>query len=84
MADDVREVLRSFILSTFLPGEAPESLKDSTLLITSGVIASMSLLELVSFIEHAFSVTLQPDDMDALTVSTLWPISSSNGGRATS
>ena len=66
MADDVREVLRSFILSTFLPGEAPESLKDSTLLITSGVIASMSLLELVSFIEHAFSVTLQPDDMDRL------------------
>jgi len=40
MADDVREVLRSFILST--------------------------LLELVSFIEHAFSVTLQPDDMDRL------------------
>jgi acyl carrier protein len=66
MADDVREALRSFILSTFLPGEAPESLKDSTLLITSGVIASMSLLELVSFIEHAFSVTLQPDDMDRL------------------
>jgi len=66
MADDVREVLRSFILSTFLPGEAPESLKDSTLLITSGVIASMSLLELVSFIEHAFSLTLQPDDMDRL------------------
>ena len=26
----------------------------------------MSLLELVSFIEHAFSVTLQPDDMDRL------------------
>ena len=66
MADDVREVLRSFILATFLPGEASESLKDSTLLITSGVIASMSMLELVSFIEETFSVTLQPDDLDRL------------------
>jgi len=58
----VREAIRSFILTNFLPGEAPETLKDSTLLVTAGVITSLSMLELVDFIEDRFSVTLDPDD----------------------
>ena len=60
--DAVREAIRSFILSNFLPGEAPDTLKDSTLLVTSGVITSLSMLELVAFIEQTFAVTLDPDD----------------------
>lgn len=60
--DAVRQAIRSFILSNFLPGEAPETLKDSTLLVTSGVIASLSMLELVAFIEDTFSLNLDPDD----------------------
>lgn len=58
----VRHAIRSFILSNFLPGEAPETLKDSTLLVSSGVITSLSMLELVAFIEDKFSLTLDPDD----------------------
>jgi acyl carrier protein len=61
-ADDVRQTIRSFILTNFLPGEAPETLTDSTLLVTSGVITSLSMLELVDFIEDTFSVTLDPAD----------------------
>ena len=61
--NEVRQAIRSFILSNFLPGEAPATLKDSTLLVTSGVIASLSMLELVTFIEDTFSVTLDPDDL---------------------
>lgn len=61
--DDVRQALRDFILTTFLPGEAPESLKDSTRLISSGVITSLSMLELVTFIEETFAVTVQPEDL---------------------
>jgi acyl carrier protein len=64
MADDeVRQALRSFILRNFLPGEAPENLKDSTLLITSGILTSLSMLELVTFIEETFSVTIPPTDL---------------------
>lgn len=71
MPTDVRHALRAFILSTFLPGESPETLKDSTQLLTSGIIASLSLLELVSFIEEQFSVVLEqedigPDRMDSI------------------
>src|SRR5262245_17765815 len=60
--DTVRDAIRSFILSNFLPAEAPDTLKDSTLLVTSGVITSLSMLELVAFIEQTFAVTLDPDD----------------------
>ena len=71
MTGDVKQKLHTFILSTFLPGEAPETLKDSTQLITSGIIASLSLLELVSFIEEQFLVVLEqqdigPDRMDSI------------------
>jgi acyl carrier protein len=60
---NVRETIRSFILSSFLPGEDPASLEDSTLLVSSGVITSLSLLELVTFIEDRFSVNLEGDDL---------------------
>ena len=60
---DVREQLRSFILTSFLPGEDPATLDDSTQLVSSGVITSLSLLELVTFIEDRFSVLLEGDDL---------------------
>ena len=89
---EVRRAIRSFILENFLPGEAPESLADSTPLVTSGVITSLSLLELVTFIENRFPVTLLPDDigverMDSidllvdLTLSRARKLPKSSGGR---
>src|SRR4026207_1048312 len=55
MTDDrIRRTLRSFILTNFLPGEDPSTLEDSTLLISSGVIASLSMLELATFMESEF------------------------------
>jgi acyl carrier protein len=60
--DEIRQAIRSFILTNFLPGEAAETLKDSTLLLSSGVVTSLSMLELVTFIEETFSVIFAPDD----------------------
>ena len=61
--EEIRQTIRSFILANFLTGEAPETLKDSTLLISSGVMTSLSLLELVTFLEEKFSFTLEPEDI---------------------
>ena len=60
---NIRGTLRTFILASFLPGEEPETLEDSTLLVSSGVITSLALLELVTFIEDRFSVCLEGDDL---------------------
>ncbi len=61
--DEIRRTLRTFILTNFLPGEAPESLEDSTLLVSSGLITSMSMVELVDYIEDRFSLTLESSDL---------------------
>ena len=64
MADPgVRETLRQFILTNFLPGEDPSTLGDTTPLVTSGVVTSLSLLELVTFIEDTYSLQLDVDDL---------------------
>jgi len=59
----VRAMLRDFILTNFLPGEPPETLEDSTPLVSSGLIASLSMLEVATFIEEEFQLTLGPEDI---------------------
>jgi acyl carrier protein len=61
--DEIRPAVRSFLLQGFLPGEAPGTLDDTTKLISSGIVPSLSLIELVTFIESTFPVTLRVEDI---------------------
>jgi acyl carrier protein len=65
MSDEMRTELRSFILRTFLIGEAADSLHDSTPLITSGIITSLAMLDLVSHLETTYRVTIPHDQLSA-------------------
>jgi acyl carrier protein len=56
--DDVKEAIRDYILSTSLPGEARENLRDDTPLQTSGIIDSLALLGLVAFLAQRYGVDL--------------------------
>ena len=69
--EHIRETIRSFILTNFLPGEAPETLTDSTQLITSGVMTSIAMLELVDFLEERFTFTLEPEDIHVARMNTI-------------
>jgi acyl carrier protein len=62
-SNDVRTGVRSFILQNFLMGERPESLQDSTPLITTGIVSSVAMLELVAFLEDTYSIVLRQDDL---------------------
>ena len=53
---DVKNTIREFILSEYLPGESPANIKDETPLRTSGILDSMATLALVSFLEQRFAV----------------------------
>ena len=55
---DVKETIRTYILSEYLPGESPANLKDDTPLRTSGILDSMATLNLVSFLENSFGITI--------------------------
>jgi len=63
--NDVKNAIRQFIISTYLPGESPENLKDDTPLRTSGILDSMSTLGLVNFVEESFGVKIPDEEIDA-------------------
>jgi acyl carrier protein len=56
--DAIRESIRAHILAECLPGESPENLTDDTPLRTSGILDSMAMLNLVSFLEAAFAISI--------------------------
>ena len=55
---DVKDTIRQFILSTYLPDESPANLRDDTPLQTSGILDSLAVLGLVSFIHQRFGIEL--------------------------
>ena len=59
----VRIELRRFILESFLPGEDPATLADSTPLVSSGILTSLCLVEITTFSEESFSIELRPADI---------------------
>lgn len=69
--EQIRSALRDYILTNFLPGEQPETLEDSTPLITSGIITSLSLVEIVTFIEDKFDVMLDHEDIGAARMDSI-------------
>jgi acyl carrier protein len=57
--DKIREEIRQYILSEFLPGEKPSNLGDDTPLRTSGILDSVSTLRVVSFVEERYRIEVE-------------------------
>ena len=62
---EIKETVRQFILTRFLPGEDAANLTDETELKESGILDSLSTLKLVSFLEETFKVEFEANDLDA-------------------
>ena len=62
---DIKAAIKQYILDEFLPGENPDSLDDSTPLITGGVLDSIATVRLIAFIEERFGVQVDPHEMNA-------------------
>lgn len=58
----MKDTIRQFILSRFLPGESADNLRDDTPLQTSGILDSLATLELTTFLEQQFGIELDMDD----------------------
>ena len=56
--DNVKDTIRDYILREYLPGESPANLTDETPLRTSGILDSMATLNLVTFLEESFGITI--------------------------
>ena len=59
--DDIEQKIKDYSLSEFLPDEL---LLDSDLpLIQQGIVDSLGILQLVSFIEEEFNIKIAPEDV---------------------
>ena len=63
-----------YILKEFLPGEAPEELKDTTPLITGGILDSIATLKLVAFVEERYGIIFQAHEVDVDHLNTITDI----------
>jgi acyl carrier protein len=57
--NSMKEELRQYILKNFLPGEKPSNLHDDTPLRTSGIVDSVGMLQMVSFVEERFGIEVE-------------------------
>ena len=64
MTDDTTQAIREFILSRYLQGESPENLKNDMRLRSTGVLDSLAILALISFIEERFGIEVQAHETD--------------------
>jgi len=68
---DIKETVKEYILREFLPGESPDALDDSTLLLTSGVLDSIATVKLVSFLEEKYGIELEAHELSPDYLNTL-------------
>jgi acyl carrier protein len=56
---EIKAAVSNFILNEFLPGEDPSALTDTTALVSTGILDSIALLKVVTFLESHFGITLE-------------------------
>ena len=59
---EIRDRVRAFVVENFLFGE-DEGLKDDTSLLEEGIIDSTGILELVSFLEEEFTISVEDEEL---------------------
>jgi acyl carrier protein len=55
--------IREFLITSFLPDVAPDEIAGDDDLLASGVIDSLGLLTLISWVEEHFSISVEDDDL---------------------
>lgn len=66
MADinEIKQVVKQYLLDEYFEGGNPDELTDSTALISGGILDSISTLQLVTFLENQFGIEFKPNEVD--------------------
>lgn len=68
---EIREEIRRYVLENFVPAGQGDSLEDTTPLISGGLIDSIGMIGLISFIEGRFDVEFTPREVDTHRMDTI-------------
>jgi len=69
--ETIKATVKNFILNEFLPGEDPAALTDTTALVTTGILDSIAVLKVVTFLENQFGITIEPHEAVVENLNTL-------------
>ena len=69
--NDIKDTVKAYILKEFLQGEDQENLKETTPLITGGILDSIATLKLVMFLEERFAIAVQAHEVDVENLNTI-------------
>ena len=69
--EDIKQIVKEYILDELLPGEDPAQLNDSVQLVKSGILDSIATLKLVAFLEERFQLELQAHEINLDNFNTL-------------
>ena len=61
--DDIEQKIKDYILREFLSDETDLMLDSDLPLIQQGIVDSLGILQLVSFIEEEFNIKIAPEDV---------------------
>ncbi len=61
--DEIKQKVREYLVENFLFGDTETVLEDNQSLIDSGVIDSTGVLELITFLESEFGITVEDDEV---------------------
>ena len=67
----IEATVKTFILNEFLPGEDPAELTDATALLTTGILDSIAVLKVVTFLEKQFGIAIEPHEAVVENLDTL-------------
>jgi acyl carrier protein len=73
--EEIQSAIKTFILNEFLPGEDPAALTDTTPLATTGILDSIAILKVVTFLESQFGITLEAHETGVENMNTVADIS---------
>lgn len=65
------DAIKEFILQEFLPGEDPDELTAATPLLSTGILDSLAVLKLVTFLEERFEIAVAPHEADEEHMDTI-------------
>lgn len=68
---EIKTEVRNYIAENFLPNAPAASIDDAMPLITGGVIDSIGMITLVSFLESRFEVEIMPREIDVHCLDTV-------------
>jgi len=71
---EIKAEVRRFLIEKFFAGAPENYLNDSTFLITSGLINSIDVIDVINFIETRFGIEFLPREIDARNLDTLGQI----------